>query len=109
MRALFLLLLLAEPAVPGLDALGGRSTVGNAVFQRRHAAGTTPIRLRQEVAGDAGDATARRRRPEQEPLLEAACVSLGPFVEPATVECGVERLRQLGFVARRARRSTRSG
>jgi hypothetical protein len=100
LRTLFLLLLLANllflawtrwVVVPGTNA---------PVPAARSQPGTTPIKLRHEVRGAESSPQAEAMAGSTEPPLEATCVSIGPFVEPAAVEAAAGRLQRLGFLAR---------
>ena len=100
MRALFLLLLLANLLFLAWARWVVSTPSSTPAFSAGTQTGTTPIRLREEVAADPGIAQQTQAPVRSQPLLEAACVSLGPFLEPAMADAAVERLRRLGFVAR---------
>ena len=96
MRALFLLLLLANLlflawarwVVPPPSAPAARAAV--AASQALH-----PIRLRSEPA------PAASTTPAAQSLLSASCVSVGPFIDPAHAEAATAQLERLGFASRR--------
>lgn len=100
MRALFLLLLLANLLFLAWTRWVVPPPSGTPGFSAGTQTGTTPIRLRGEVSGATGIVQQTQAPVAPEPLLEAACVSFGPFVESAMADAAVERLRRLGFVAR---------
>jgi hypothetical protein len=98
LRVLFLLLLLANVlflawtrwVVPVAPATIARPTPGGRELQ--------PIRLRIEsppvAAPSAADST-------DAGLLAAACVSVGPFIDPAHADAANAQLERLGFASRR--------
>lgn len=102
LRALFLLLLLANLLFLAWTRWFDVSPTGTTAFTDGTQAATSPIRLREEVGGDAEGAGIRQpaAAAPAEPLLAATCVSLGPFVESTLADAAAERLRRLGFVAR---------
>jgi hypothetical protein len=100
LRALFLLLLLANLLFLAWTRWVVAPPSGAPDLSAGTQTGPTPIRLLQEAAGDPGFVPQTSASVVPEPLLEADCVSLGPFVEPAMADAAVERLRRLGFVAR---------
>jgi hypothetical protein len=59
--------------------------------------GLQPIRLRQEQSAPTAAATPSTA----ENLLAAACVSVGPFIDPAHAEVARQQLERLGFSTRR--------
>ncbi len=98
MRVLFLLLLLANvlflawtrwvvPVVPA--TIDGPATGGREL---------QPIRLRTEFPAAP---TASTAGPIDPGLLAAACVSVGPFLDPAHADAANGQLQRLGFASRR--------
>ena len=96
MRALFLLLLLANVlflawtrwvAPPPPAPAAHTAAVASQALQ--------PIRLRSEAA------PAPSTTPAAQDLLSASCVSVGPFIDPAHAEAATARLERLGFSSRR--------
>ena len=100
MRALFLLLLLINLLFLAWTRWVVVPPAVVTSFSAGTQAGSTPIKLRQEVPADAATATASQAPSRADSAVEATCVSLGPFLEPAAVEKTAARLTQLGFVAR---------
>ena len=100
MRALFLLLLLINLLFLAWTRWVVVPPAAVTSFSAGTQAASTPIKLRQEVPADGANATASQAPPRADSAVEATCVSLGPFLEPAAVEKTAARLTQLGFVAR---------
>ncbi len=96
MRVLFLLLLLANVlflawtrwVVPPQPVTAGAAASASAL---------QPIRLQQELT----TAPAAVAAAVGDELLAAACVSVGPFADPATAEAARQQLERLGFSSRR--------
>lgn len=96
MRVLFLLLLLANVlflawtrwVVPPPPATAGAAVAASAL---------QPIRLQQELTA----ATTVAAATVGDDLLAAACVSVGPFGDPAHAEAARLQLERLGFSSRR--------
>lgn len=98
MRALFLLLLLANVLFlawtrwvvpPSPPAVRSVAAAGQAL---------QPIRLRSEPATTGTPAPAAA--PAAANLLSASCVSLGPFIDPAHADSARTQLERLGFSSR---------
>lgn len=98
MRALFLLLLLANVlflawtrwVVPPSAPAARTAAVASQALQ--------PIRLRSEPAPGAA---AGSPDPAAQNLRSASCVSVGPFIAPAHAEAATAQLERLGFSSRR--------
>ena len=96
MRALFLLLLLANVLFFGWSRWVAPSQAGS--FSP---SGASPrlrsIRLVTEQPGVSADEAPRHQTALTEAVASADCLSAGPFLEPARAQAAAERLRAQGF------------
>jgi hypothetical protein len=100
LRALFLLLLLANLLFLAWNQWIAVPRAPVASVGAGTPAGSTAIRLREEIAPGATQATAMSGASATGLGAEATCASFGPFEDTAAAEAAAARLQKLGFIAR---------
>ena len=100
MRALFLLLLLANLLFLAWAQWVATPTAVPAVAPATVGPDAPPIRLQQEVQAPRAESPPTQAPVVPEASLSALCVSIGPFLDQAAADAASAQLQRLGFASR---------